>query len=102
MAKLLYGKGVNEIKEVSPQNGKDFKLQEVHKLLNIKNLKIINLGKDYLGNSSLMLIDDDGRLKDGFINGISTILAWQCGAIPKNDCIRGNTLICNENEFLEK
>ncbi len=93
MAKLINGNGI--IREVSPQNGKDFKLQEVYKLLDINLVDVL-----YLKEDLLMLIDDEGKVNDSFINREATIIAWQFGAISENDCICGKALICSDEEFL--
>lgn len=52
-----------------------------------------------LHNGELLLIDEDGKLKNYSVNGIATNLAHLHDAIYPHDCIVGDALLFDENEF---
>jgi hypothetical protein len=54
-----------------------------------------------LNNGSLLLIDEEGKLKNYPINKIATSLAHLNEVIYPHDCIVGDALLFDENEFEE-
>ena len=52
-----------------------------------------------LNNGDLLLIDEEGKLKNYPINKMATSLAHLNEAIYPHDCIVGDALLFNENEF---
>jgi hypothetical protein len=52
-----------------------------------------------LNNGELFLIDEEGKLKNYAINKIATSLAHLNEAIYPHDCIVGDALLFQENEF---
>jgi hypothetical protein len=52
-----------------------------------------------LNNGELFLIDEEGKLKNYAINKIATSLAHLNEAIYPHDCIVGDSLLFNENDF---
>ena len=52
-----------------------------------------------LNNGELFLIDEEGKLKNYAINKIATSLAHLNEAIYPHDCIVGDALLFNENDF---
>ena len=56
----------------------------------------------HLGNGTLLLIDEEGKLKNFAVNSMATNLAHLNDAIYPHDCIVGDALMFqNENEFEE-
>lgn len=78
--------------EISPANGKMFELEEVQKLVG-GYIEIIHLGK-----GDVMIIDEEGKLKNKTINSVATIVAHMRHAINPFDCIVGDVVICKNNE----
>ena len=54
-----------------------------------------------LNDGSLFLIDEEGKLKNYPINKIATSMAHLNEAIYPHDCIVGDALLFEENEFEE-
>jgi hypothetical protein len=54
-----------------------------------------------LNNGELFLIDEEGKLKNYAINKIATSIAHLNEAIYPHDCIAGDALLFDENEFEE-
>jgi hypothetical protein len=54
-----------------------------------------------LNNGELLFIDEEGKLKNYPINKIATSLAHLNEAIYPHDCIVGDALLFEENEFEE-
>lgn len=54
-----------------------------------------------LNNGQLLLIDEEGKLKNYPVNGLATSLAHLHEAIYPHDCIVGDVLLFDENEFEE-
>lgn len=79
--------------EISPANGNMFELEEVQKLVG-GYIEIIHLGK-----GDVMIIDEEGKLKDKQINSVATIVAHMCQAIYQCDCIVGDVVICKNCEI---
>lgn len=54
-----------------------------------------------LNNGELLFIDEEGKLKNYPINGQATGLGHLHEAIYPHDCIVGDALVLDENEFEE-
>jgi hypothetical protein len=54
-----------------------------------------------LNNGELLLIDEEGKLKNYSVNGLATSLAHLHEAIYPHDCIVGDALLFDENKFEE-
>jgi len=54
-----------------------------------------------LNNGELLLIDEEGKLKNYSVNRLATSLAHLHEAIYPHDCIVGDALLFEENEFEE-
>jgi hypothetical protein len=54
-----------------------------------------------LNNGELLLIDEDGKFKNYSINKQATSLAHLYEAIYPHDCIVGDALLFDENQFEE-
>jgi hypothetical protein len=54
-----------------------------------------------LNNGELLFIDEEGKLKNYPINKVATSLAHLNEAIYPHDCIVGDALLFEENEFEE-
>lgn len=88
MAKILFGDG--STKEVEPLNKTDFQLEELQKIVG-GYIEII-----YLGKGLVMVIDEEGKLKNKLINSNATLIALkQVG----NDFIVGDALVCKQSEI---
>ena len=88
-AKLLKASG--EVVEIKPNNGTDFKLDELYKHLNCSLIEVINLNQD-----DIMIVDDEGKLtSNNAVNVNATKLAQENQAIIFWDYIAGNAIVCN-------
>lgn len=96
MAKLIRYDGVDE-EEVFPAYLEDgFTLQECYTLLGCEIVEVV-----YLDGGQLMIIDENGKLRNDWIERINpkaTVL-YQQGKFVGNDVITGHALICSEQEF---
>jgi len=82
-----------EPKEISPENGKNFKLDELYKMLDCKMIEIVNLSA-----CQIMIIDEEGKMNDAPYNDMATYYFRK--AHPKNhDFIVGNALVCSSNDI---
>ena len=89
-AKLLKASG--EVVEIKPNNGKDFKLDELYKHLQCSLVDVISLNRD-----DIMVVDDEGKLKaNNVVNVNATMLAQENQAITSWDYIAGNAIVCNK------
>jgi hypothetical protein len=84
----IYG----EIFEVMPCNGTDFKLRELQGIVE-GHIEILRLS-----NNTVMVVNEEGKFQCAY-NGLATILAKTCRAIPQNDYINGNVLVCDTNQI---
>lgn len=94
MAKLIKvtGKKPHGIRDVYPENGKTFQLDELYKLLEVDLIEIIRGSNGH----SLIVLDEEGKLKPSpIVNGIASIFAFPGG----RDMIVGNALICEPEEI---
>ena len=88
MAKILFGDG--RTKEVEPLNKKYFTLEELQKIVG-GIIEII-----YLNNNLIMVIDEEGKIKNKGENDNATLVAQrQLGGM---DYVVGDALVCKRNE----
>lgn len=82
--------------EVVPENGKTFEIDEIKRHLGMGKddlIQIVDMG------DTLMVIDEEGKLKDLPFNPMATEIAHMYRAIFSADYISGDALICNSNEI---
>lgn len=79
---------------VSPQNGTDFSAEEIHDLID-GFFEVIQC-KD----GSMILVDDEGKLKEKEYNFEATVNARLHCVYPFNDFIVGDVLVCGPGEVL--
>lgn len=79
---------------VSPLNGTDFSVEEIHNLIN-GFFELVHC-KDGI----LMLVDEEGKLKELEYNFEATLYAKEHCVYPFNDFIVGDVLICRNDEVL--
>ena len=88
-AKLL--KASDEVLEIEPKNGTDFKLDELHEHLKCSLVEVININQD-----DIMVVDEEGKwASNNVINVNATVLAQENQAITSWDYIAGNAIVCN-------
>jgi hypothetical protein len=83
-AKIIYSNG-KEV-DVEPENGKDFKLAEMQKIVG-GLIEII-----YLDNNQIMIVNEEGKLENLPLNQKATNIANNNHII---DLIVGDVLICD-------
>lgn len=88
MAKIIKANG--EIVEVSPNNGVDFKLEELQTIVN-GYIEIV-----WMPNDEIMVVNEEGKLMDLPLNEIATTIYRN--AFGYCDSIVGDVLICNNNQ----
>jgi hypothetical protein len=76
-----------EIEEVEPENGEDFKLAELQKMVE-GNIEIVPLDK-----SEIIVVNEEGKLEGLPANGAAT-RRWREAHGP-TDVIVGNALVCD-------
>ena len=77
------------IESIEPENGKDFQLKELYKLIECDLIEIIYHDKLINGKEYIIIIDEEGKLKESPINYIVTSF-WNVS----RDFIVGNAIIC--------
>ena len=88
-AKLLKVSG--EVMEIEPENGTDFKLDELYKHLQCSSVEVINLNQD-----DIMVVDEEGKwASNNVVNVNATVLAQENRAIVFWDYVVGHAIICN-------
>lgn len=91
MATLLKHDG--EISLVKPENGTDFKLQELYALLDVDLIQVIHLEEGII-----MVCDDEGKLK-GEASPLNMTATWEYQkCYGPLDEIHGNALVCRDEE----
>lgn len=90
MAKLYKVNG--EIVEVEPENGSDFSLEELKQVTD-GLLEVV-----WLNNEEMMIIDEEGKLKDLPYNRKATEVFLK-NHPTRNDFISGNALVCKHNQL---
>ncbi len=79
----------SKTESIKPENGKDFSLQELYKLLNCELVEIV-----YIRNSNkILIIDEEGKLKP---NPILNLKATQM--CPPHTIV-GKAVLCNKSMF---
>ena len=77
--------------EVTPKNGKDFKLEELYSMLKCEYVELATIPYPNL----YMIVDEEGWLKD---TPVLNKLASRIYKIRKN-AIVGTVLLCNHSQF---
>ena len=101
MATLYKTDGTSE--DVSPENGKNFQLEELYKLLNCTNVELIDINSDF----TIMIGDGEARCKneDCQVVNRSASLVYRLGWVTEvenvNDLplIIGDVIVCQSNQF---
>lgn len=91
MATLIKTDGTEII--VHPNNGTDFKLEEVQTFVN-GYVEVVNLR-----NGTIMIVNEEGKFTEQ-LNSRASAIARNHNAIFPFDYIAGDVLLCNEKEFL--
>lgn len=77
-----------EIKEVSPANGKDFKLSEAQNLVG-GYIEVVHLTKDIIA-----IVDEEGKIKGREPNRLATVIANSAHGLWEGDYLAGDVVIC--------
>ena len=118
MAKLIKSTGV--VKDIFPENGRDFKLTELYKILSCNLIDTLQLS-----DGKIMIIDDEGKLSGDHEVNMTATLLFREGRMNYNelrqymisleesgisvidarnvkgeDYIAGDVLICSQEEFI--
>ena len=88
-AYLVHTDGRKE--EVKPKNGTDFSLEELQGFVG-GYIQILHMGR-----GDLMVVDEEGKLKNLPHNRDATALAYFNGKLFKGDYIVGTVLICHKS-----
>lgn len=82
--------------KVTPKNGKYFECEELQNYVggNIELVFLQNEFEDYV-----LVIDENGKLKDNYINLWATALARVTKSIMKDDFIVGDVVIAHRSMF---
>lgn len=81
-----------EVLDVTPENGKDFKIEELYKLTNCDIVQIVEVPKRMTSPSRkhwIIVLDEEGKMHDFIPNDAATLLyqdSW--------DIIVGDVLVC--------
>jgi hypothetical protein len=87
---ILYSNGIQ--KEILPENGTSFKLKELYKLLSCELVQVISIGK-----TSIMILDEEGKLTGKDLNPLATVIAKPF--LFKGDAIVGDVILCRKEMF---
>lgn len=90
MAKVIKTSG--ETIEVSPRNGTDFQLDEMHEFVE-GYIEVV-----YLDNGQLMVVNEEGKLKGLPYNPVATEVARSKCKYFVDDWIVGDVLVCEGNQ----
>jgi hypothetical protein len=88
MTGTLYKTSHDEVIEVTPKNGKDFKWEELHEFVD-GYIEIVPLGDSDL----VIVVNEEGKLNGLPINNKATEV-WRIHWPTSSDFIVGNALIC--------
>lgn len=91
MATLIKASG--ETKEITPHDNVKFELEESQSLVG-GYIQIIRIGY-----GEVMILDEEGKLKDKPVNMVATLVAKSRRAIFSNDCIVGDVILCKDDEI---
>ena len=93
MAKVIFTDGT--VKEITPKNGTDFSPEEIKEYIN-GFLEVVWLRDEH---RNIMIIDEEGKIKNLDSNVTATDLAVQAKAIYPYDYIAGNAVVCSMDQF---
>lgn len=82
-----------EIKEISPANGKDFKLAEEQKIVS-EYVEVVHITKHIIA-----IVDEEGKIKGREPNRLATIIANSAYGIMQGDYLAGDVIICPSQMF---
>lgn len=82
-----------EKQEVNPKNGTDFSLEELQGFVG-GYVQILHMGR-----GELMVVNEEGKLKNLPRNRDATALAYYKGRLFKGDYIVGTVLICHKSQI---
>ena len=116
----LFIKATGETKEIAPENGKDFKLEELTRLIDCRFIEYVTLS-----DGRIMILDEEGKLSEEHNVNITATLLFREGRmnyeqyreylkqleekgvlvvdardVAGDDYIAGDVIICQDNEFL--
>ena len=99
MAQVFYTNG--DIKTIEPKNGADFTLDELKEHINgyIEVIAIRDPEDLLKGENLLMLIDEDGKIKNLPANLNASRFAHNTQSIQVSDYIFGNAILCRRSEL---
>jgi len=80
----------NRYSFTNPANGKDFKLKELQAVVE-GYIELV-----HLSDKVVMVVNEEGKCDNLEPNSIATAIARKVGAIPLNDYIAGNVLVCDD------
>jgi hypothetical protein len=95
MAKLIrFDGGEDNVFPADPSTG--FTLQECYTLIGCEIVEVV-----YLENGQLMIVDENGKLRNDWIERINPVATqlFYAGRAITDDLITGNALICDDKEF---
>jgi hypothetical protein len=82
--------------EVQPENGSDFQLGELYRLIGCDMIEVVQLPRR---DGEIMVIDEEGKLTNQPRNASASRIAWYSNGIRDDDCIVGNALVCASKEL---
>ncbi len=89
MALVIRTDGTRE--EVTPENGRDFKLAQLYQVIGCELVEIIRLDR-----STIMVIDEEGKCVGKPVNRAATALASR--VLHPLDVIVGDAVVCQSRE----
>ena len=89
MAKII--KTTDEVIEVEPKNGTDFRLEELKEIVG-GYIQIV-----YLSNDEIMVMDEEGKLKHKDLNLIASKRFRK--DVNRYDSVVGDVLVCKNNQI---
>lgn len=78
-----------ETKEVHPENGTDFSLEELRKLIDCEYIEVLGINNDMI-----MIIDEEGKLNKKTFNLAATQICHEYHSILTWDCVVGKVVLC--------
>lgn len=87
-------KASGDIQEVSPKNGSDFSLEELQEIVG----GYIEVVYFHDGTNRIMIVDEEGKLKNYPINEAASEIAYQGKGVGIMDYIVGDVLLCNSKQ----
>lgn len=76
--------------EVKPANGRDFKLDELYKMIETDMVQVIGVGR-----GKIMILDEEGKFKPHRFNTAATAIAAKY--ILPDDYIAGHAVVCKRS-----